>query len=88
MWNKIKQDFKERFLNFETAKGIYLLPAGCIVIYSAVFYIQFVIQVAAVLSGAYFVYEGFRKITVNRIKEGRAKAKLAKEREALDAGKI
>lgn len=84
-WKRFKQDFKERFLNFETAKGIYLLPAGVVVVYVSIYHIEFVIQTACTLAGLYFIYEGFRKITVNRIKEGRAKHKLATERDALDA---
>ena len=35
----ILQDFKERFLNFETVKGIYLLPAGGVICYVTLFYL-------------------------------------------------
>ena len=38
------QDFKERFLTFETVKGIYLLPAGGVICYVTLFYLQYVIQ--------------------------------------------
>ena len=40
----ILQDFKERFLTFETVKGIYLLPAGGVICYVTLFYLQYVIQ--------------------------------------------
>jgi hypothetical protein len=35
------QDFKERFLNFETVKGVYLLPAGGVICYVTLFYLQY-----------------------------------------------
>lgn len=69
MWDKIKMDIKERFLNFETAKGVYMVPAGLIIAYAAVFYIAFVIQVAFGLLGWYMFSEGLRKIWVNRVKQ-------------------
>lgn len=81
-WTKFKRDFKERFLNMETAKGIYLLPAGLAVIYAGVYHVAFVIQVAAILAGGYFVYEGFRKITVNRITQAANRRKLEEEHDA------
>lgn len=62
-------DFKERFLNFETAKGIYMVPAGLIITYAAVYHISFVIQIAFGLLGWYVFSEGMRKIFVNRIKQ-------------------
>lgn len=80
MWEKLKRDFKERFMNFETAKGIYLFPAGCIMIYTSIYHIEFVIQAAGVLSGGYFIYEGLRKILVNRVKQAIARKKLFEER--------
>ena len=52
----ILQDFKERFLNFETVKGIYLLPAGGVICYVTLFYLQYVIQ--GVLSGARRLHDG------------------------------
>lgn len=71
---------KERFLNFETAKGIYLIPAGIIIIYVTLFHLQFIIQVAGVLFGWYFVSEGLRKVFVNRIKQSIATDKLIEDR--------
>lgn len=69
MWEKFKMDFKERFLNFETAKGIYMIPAGLIIAYAAVYYIAYVIQVAFGLLGWYMFSEGLRKVWVNRVKQ-------------------
>lgn len=68
-FSELKQDFKERFLTFETAKGIYLLPFGLILIYTGWYYIQFLLQTVAVLGGVYLASEALRKIFVNRIKQ-------------------
>lgn len=84
MWKKLKQDFKERFLNFETAKGIYLLPAGCIGIFICWYYQQYFVQAFGTIIFGYMVYEGLRKIMVNRVKQAKARKKLFEEREALD----
>lgn len=63
-------DLKQRFLNYETAKGLFFVLAGLILTYTAWFYIQFTIQVCATLFGiGFFVVEGFRKILVNRVKQ-------------------
>jgi len=35
----ILQDFKERFLTFETVKSAYLLPAGGVICYVTLFYL-------------------------------------------------
>lgn len=68
-WEAIKMDLKERFLNFETAKGVYMAPAGAAITYAAIFHIAFVIQVAFGLLGWYIFSEGLRKIWVNRVKQ-------------------
>ena len=68
----ILQDFKERFLTFETVKGIYLLPAGGVICYVTLFYLQYVIQAFCLTLGVYMMVEGFRKIQVNsQAKPGR-----------------
>jgi hypothetical protein len=72
----ILQDFKERFLNFETVKGIYLLPAGGVICYVTLFYLQYVIQAFCMTLGIYMMVEGFRKIQVNRIKQSLATERL------------
>lgn len=73
MWQKVKQDLKERFLNKETARGLYKIPAGIALAYVAVFFIQFVFQTAFVLLGLYLVCSGLYEFFVNPIK---AEAKL------------
>lgn len=80
MWQKIKQDLKERLLNFETAKGIYLVPAGLVIVYTAIFHIAFVIQVTFGLLGWYMFSEGVRKIWVNRVKQSLKNEQLKQER--------
>ena len=72
----ILQDFKERFLNFETVKGIYLLPAGGVICYVTLFYLQYVIQAFCLALGIYMMVEGFRKIQVNRVKQSLAAERL------------
>jgi uncharacterized membrane protein len=70
------QNFNERCLNFETVKGIYLLPAGALICYVTLFYLQYVIQAFCLALGVYMMVEGFRKIRVNRIKQGVATERL------------
>ena len=76
----ILQDFKERFLNFETVKGIYLLPAGGVICYVTLFYLQYVIQAFCFALGVYMMVEGFRKIQVNRVKQKIATENLVEKR--------
>jgi hypothetical protein len=76
----ILQDFKERFLNFETVKGVYLLPAGGVICYVTLFYLQYVIQAFCLALGVYMMVEGFRKIQVNRVKQKIATENLVEKR--------
>jgi hypothetical protein len=73
LWQRFVQDVKQRFLNFETVRGIYLLPVGVIGIYITITHLQFVIQVAAIGLFGYLVIDGLRKIFVNRIQQEVAK---------------
>jgi len=84
MWQKVKQDMKERFLNFETAKGAYMVPAGLVIVYAAVFHIAYVIQVSFALMGWFIFSEGLRKIGVNRIKQAQKKEQLLAARKVHD----
>lgn len=84
MWKKFKHDFVERFLNFETAKGIYMVPAGIILTYMAIFHIAFIIQTAAGLLGWYTTSEGLRKIFVNRVKQKVKFEERVRKRKAPD----
>lgn len=76
----ILQDFKERFLNFETVKGVYLLPAGGVICYVTLFYLQYVIQAFCLALGVYMMVEGSRKIFVNRVKQKIATESLVEKR--------
>jgi hypothetical protein len=76
----ILQDFKERFWTFETVKGVYLLPAGGVICYVTVFYLQYVIQAFCLALGVYMMVEGFRKIQVNRVKQKIATENLVEKR--------
>jgi uncharacterized membrane protein len=76
----ILQDFKERFLNFETVKGVYLLPAGGVICYVTLFYLKYVIQAFCLTLGVYMMVEGFKKIQVNRVKQKIATEGLVEKR--------
>ncbi len=76
----ILQDFKERFLTFETVKGAYLLPAGGVICYVTLFYLQYVIQAFCLALGVYMMVEGSRKILVNRVKQKIATENLVEKR--------
>jgi hypothetical protein len=75
----ILQDFRERFLNFETVKGVYLLPAGGAICHVTLFYLQYVIQAFCLAFGIYMMVEGCRKILVNRVKQKIATEKLVEK---------
>jgi uncharacterized membrane protein len=76
----VLQDFKERFLTFETVKGVYLLLAGGAICYVTLFYLQYVIQAFCLTLGVYMMVEGFRKIQVNRVKQSLAAERLKDSR--------
>lgn len=84
------QDFKERFMNFETAKGLYLIPSGIIIVAVTLLWMQYLIQACGILFGVYLIVEGVRKVAVNRVKQKLARDALIAERQAqmaaADAG--
>jgi hypothetical protein len=83
IWQALIRDIKERFLTFETLKGIYLVPLGLIIIYAStppaeilpafvqdpLAFPQYHFQAALSLVGWYVFSEGLRKIQVNRVKQ-------------------
>lgn len=83
LWKAIKMDIKERFLNFETAKGMYLVPAGLVTMFVSVYYQQYVIQSLGFLFGLYILSEGLRKIFVNRFKQERKQEEIRQQRTIL-----
>lgn len=83
MWKKFKQEIRERFLNFETAKGLYIAPAGAFMMYVSWYHVEDAIRWAGVLIGGYALYEGLRKIIVNRFKQKRAQKKIEDDRASL-----
>lgn len=86
-WAGIKQDIKERFFNFETAKGFYLVPVGLFGLWVAVLHVEYVIQAMGAAYFGYMVFEGVRKILVNRIKQGLKRGQLAAKRATLEQEK-
>lgn len=86
---RLVQDIKERFLNFETVRGIYLLPAGVIGLYITWSNLQFVIQIAATAGFGYLILDGLRKVFVNRVQQAVVKHGLLydAEEEAIKIGK-
>jgi hypothetical protein len=69
-------DLKERFLKFETVRGLYLLAAGLLGIWTTKNNLQFVIQCAAYAGFGYVAILGLEMIFANRIKQ---KLKFNKE---------
>lgn len=77
---QLKMDLKQRFLNYETAKGVFFVAAGLIITWTAWFKIQFTIQICATIFGlGFFVVEGVRKISVNRVKQAIKQDQLKQE---------
>lgn len=69
MWKNFKRDFKERFMKFETLRGIILMPSGIILILTTWTHLQYSIQVFMTSVGVYWFIDGLRKIFVNRVKQ-------------------
>lgn len=67
-------------MNFETVKGVYLLPAGGVICYVTLFYLQYVIQAFCLTLGVYMMVEGGRKVLVNRVKQKIATEGLVEKR--------
>lgn len=82
---KFKIDCKERFLNFETLRGLYLTPAGLITCYVSIYHIQYIIQAMGLSFGWYIVSDGLHKILVNRVKQ---KVKFNRHVASREAGDI
>ena len=79
MWKKFKKDFTQRFMNFETAKGVYMVPAGLVIVYVSVYEVRYLMQSVGALFGWFIFCEGLRKILVNRIKQAMVRRKLEAE---------
>lgn len=69
MWQKFLTDAKERFLKFETANGIFLVPAGVLVLIVAIFYTQFILHAMAFIIGGSAIIYGLYAIFHNPIKK-------------------
>ena len=68
LWQKIKADFAERFINYKTAESVYLIPYGLIVCYVSIFYQQYVIGVVGFGYGWLQFSRGIRQFLVNPVK--------------------
>ncbi len=68
-WKAIKLDLRERFANFETVKGLYLLPSGLVGLWVVFYHLQFILHIFGLVCFGYMVVEGIRKIGVNRIRQ-------------------
>lgn len=69
LWMVLKRDFKERFLKFETVRGLMLMPFGVILAVTTWTHFQYSIQVFMTATGLYWFVDGAYKIFVNRVKE-------------------
>lgn len=68
LWQLLKVDFRERFLNWKTALSIYLIPYGLAICYVSVFYQQYVIGVVGFGYGWLKFSEGIYQFFSNPIK--------------------
>lgn len=68
-FDKLKRDFQERFMTFETIRGFILAPFGAWVTYLALFDEAFAFKVLMLGLGIYTFIDGCRKIQVNRVKQ-------------------
>lgn len=78
-------DFKERFLNFDTFEGAFIiLPWGLINVYLALTAPEFLWTFNGLAFGSAQIVWALRKILVNPIKKQVKERKLVKAREALN----
>ena len=86
MWQKFLTDAKERFLKFQTAHGIFLVPAGILVLVVCVFYTQFILHAMAFIIGGSAVIYGLYAIFHNPIKKAiNTEALIIARKTAVDA---
>lgn len=69
MWTNLKTEMKERFLKFETAHGLFLVPAGILVMVVCVFYTQFILHALAFIIGGSATIYGLYAIFHNPIRK-------------------
>ena len=81
MWEVIKRDFKERFWNFETLKGLYFVIAAPYIVFVEFMLEEFFYKAVVIVVCGYFIFvEGPRKILVNRPKQELKKKLLIESR--------
>lgn len=73
LWEAFKMDFNERFMNFDTIRGLIKVPVGLTLAYMALYHIQFFFQTCGACAGLYFSIDGLRNIFSNEIKKELAK---------------
>lgn len=66
-------DFSERFMTFDTIRGLMKVPVGLVLAYMALYHIQFFFQTCGVSAGIYLSIDGLRNIFSNEIKKELAK---------------
>ena len=80
-----RTDLKERFLTYETAKGIYLIAGAIAITLTMLFYIQYSTYVMYGIIAQYMLSEGLRKVFVNRIKQAAVRETLIARRLVHDS---
>lgn len=85
-WQGLRQDFRERFLNFKTALGLFDVCAGFPLLYIAFLHQQYIYQSFAV----YLVWRstsiGLRLVFHNPVKEAEKMQQLLEARKAKRHG--
>lgn len=78
-------DLKERFGTMETLKGVFFFAAGVPGLWLAIYDLKHAFQFFYALAALYLIYEGLRKIFVNRVKQAVARDRRQAERMVRDA---
>ena len=83
----LRQDFYERFVNYDTANGLYLMGAGILIILAAIFYPQHAFTAFWCAVGWWSFSHGIRMVLVNPIKLAEKRERLLAKRMVRNAGK-
>lgn len=84
MWEKFKQDLRERYLDFESFNGAFIfIPWGAGLIYCGKFNKEFGYEYMMVTGGLALMIWGLRKVLVNRIKQKIKVDEMVKEQKKL-----
>jgi uncharacterized membrane protein YfcA len=80
-WKTLRREIKERFINFETVQGLYLLPCGIIGMAITWSHLQYILQAMGTSYFGYLILTGAWKVYYNPIKQKFKRNKLVQDRE-------